>query len=109
MIPRTDPKIVARAIELIRATTPHKRAILRVILSPIPEFMFAPGRVCPKTVGLTESSATREPEAFARNCFAGQAMRNRAQRAHGHGALPIPPGATKRISGTPIQSCLEPK
>jgi hypothetical protein len=98
-------------MELIRATTPHKKAILRVILSPVPEFLFAPGRVCPKTVGLTESSRTREPEVFARNWVAGQATRSRAQPAQltVTELFPSLKVAPKGISLTPIQGWLEPK
>jgi phosphatidylglycerophosphate synthase len=34
-MPRTDPKIVAKTVVLMRATTPNKIAILRVICSPV--------------------------------------------------------------------------
>src|SRR4029077_491281 len=89
MIPRSDPKIEARAIELIRATTPHKKANRRVILSPIPEFLFARGRICPPAPGLAgEAHGKRSRRLTPETVLLDKHEESgSANSAHGHGAL----------------------
>src|ERR1700730_1497194 len=106
MIPRTAPKIVARAVELIRATTPHKKTILRVMLAPILQREHQSESCCSDSAGVLCKDAAMLAAIctpFGDLAGSGSAHPNHGQRFHKHlcrGWLKRKRGrATLRIAG----------
>src|ERR1700692_2861365 len=98
MIPPSDPKIVARAIELTSATTPHKKTLLRVILSPIPEFLFVLAASAQRLWDLAGEAHGQGSRGFRQKlcCWTSNEESGSANSAHGHETVPIL-NASKRI------------